>query len=103
MRFAQIIDMETERMDEVRALLEERRAQMSGRAGGPTGRAVLRDRSNPDRYLMIVEFDSPEEAMRNSQDPEVSTMAERIGALCTRPTVFTDCDLLDRVDLRQSV
>ncbi|MEE1754938.1 hypothetical protein [Streptomyces sp. SP18CS02] len=100
MRFAQIIDLETERMDEVEAVLQQRRARMAGGEGGPRHRTVLKDRARPNRYLMIVEFDSHEAAMRNSGDPQTTEMARAIGAQCSRAPVFTDCDVLVREDVR---
>ncbi|MGI5483367.1 hypothetical protein [Streptomyces lavendofoliae] len=100
MRFAQIIDFETERIEDMEALMRERRDAMSGRAGGPARRLVLRDRGNPDRYLVVVEFGSYEEAMRNSEDPATTELAERIAGLCTRAPSFTDCDLVSEDDFR---
>ncbi|CAM5504609.1 hypothetical protein SVIOM74S_07626 [Streptomyces violarus] len=32
--------------------------------------------------------------MRNSNDPETSRMAERVGALCIGERVYTSCDLV---------
>lgn len=100
MKFAQIIDFETERIDDLDALMEQRRADMTGRPGGPTSRLLLRDRDNPHRYLSVIHFDSYAEAMRNSEDPATTEMAGQIAALCTRPPSFTDCDLLAQEDLR---
>ena len=48
----------------------------------------------------MIEFDSYEDAMRNSQDPETGKMAERMAALCTRPPLFTDCDVLDMTEFK---
>ncbi|MFK8910237.1 hypothetical protein [Streptomyces sp. YS-3] len=95
MKFAQIIDFETERADEMRELIRqyEERARSEGRKLGPTHRTLLRDRSNPNRYLAVVEFDSYEEAMANSDAPETSELAQRLAGLSTRPPVFTDCDV----------
>ncbi|UQX04495.1 hypothetical protein [Streptomyces sp. RerS4] len=98
MKFAQIIDFETERIDEVRDLLRayEERARSEGRTGAPTSRTLLKDRANPHRYLAVVEFDSHEGAMANSNAPETNELAQRLSALMTRPTVYTDCDVQDQ-------
>lgn len=95
MKFAQIIDFETERADEMRELIRqyEERARSEGRKLGPTHRTLLRDRSNPNRYLAVVEFDSYEEAMANSDAPETTELSQQLAALSTRPPVFTDCDV----------
>ncbi|MGC5035750.1 MULTISPECIES: hypothetical protein [unclassified Streptomyces] len=100
MKFVQIIDFETERLDEMEQIFEEAGQRGAGRTGGPTHRMLLKDRDNPNRYLALIEFDSYEEAMRNSDDPETGRMAERVGALCIGDRVFTNCDVLDARDLR---
>ena len=99
-KFVQIVDFETDRFDEMQAVAEEADKRMAGRAGGPTHRLVLRNRSNPGHVLVVIEFDSYEDAMRNSQDPETGKMAERMAALCTRPPSFTDCDVLDMTEFK---
>ncbi|WOX08883.1 hypothetical protein [Streptomyces sp. N50] len=99
-KFVQIVDFETDRFDEMQAVAEEADKRMAGRAGGPTHRLVLRDRNNPGHVLVVIEFDSYEDAMRNSQDPETGKMAERMAALCTRPPSFTDCDVLDMTEFK---
>lgn len=100
MKFVQILDFETDRIDEMRALSEEMDKKFAGRSGGPTHRLVLRDRNTPGRCLVVIEFDSYEEAMRNSNDPETTKMAERMAALCTRPPSFTDCDVLEMTEIK---
>ncbi|MER6216629.1 MULTISPECIES: hypothetical protein [unclassified Streptomyces] len=101
MKFAQIIDFETERADEMAELMRgyEETARAQGRTEGPRHRTLLRDRSNPGRYLAVVEFDSYEDAMANNEAPETSELAGRLAELCTRPPVFTDCDVTDSADL----
>lgn len=99
-RFVQIIDFETDRMEEMRALVQESDARHAGREGGPRHRLVLQDRSQPNRFLVVIEFDSYDEAMRNSGDPETSRMAEQLAAMCTRPPSFTDCDVRETTELK---
>ncbi|MEW2418178.1 hypothetical protein AB0953_31420 [Streptomyces sp. NPDC046866] len=101
MTFAQIIDFETERADEIRELMHqyEQTAGAGGRKLGPKHRTLLRDRANPNRYLAVVEFDSYEEAMANSDAPETTELARQLSALCTRPPAFTDCDVVESGDL----
>jgi hypothetical protein len=98
-KFAQIIDFETERLDDIERLLEDVKQRRAGQEGGPTHRILLKDRDTPGRYLSVIEFDSYEEAMRNSEHPETTKMAEQLGELCTRPPRFVNCDLLDSSDL----
>jgi hypothetical protein len=98
MKFVQIIDFETERIDEMRELAHETEQRLAGRSGGPTRRLVLKDRGLPNRYLVVIEFDSYEDAVRNSDDPETTKFAEQMAALCTRPPSFTDCDVQETTD-----
>jgi uncharacterized protein (DUF1330 family) len=100
MKFVQIIDFETERLDEMEQLLQEAMQRFAGRAGGPTHRMLLKDRDNPRRHLALIEFESYDEAMRNSDDPETSRMAEQLGALCIGERVYTNYDLLDASELK---
>jgi uncharacterized protein (DUF1330 family) len=99
MKFVQIIEFETERLEEMQQVLEEAGQRDTGRAGGPTRSMLLKDRDKPTRYLALIEFESVEEAMRNSDDPETSAMAERLNALSIGDRVYTNCDLLDVRDL----
>jgi quinol monooxygenase YgiN len=94
MTFVQIIDCETNRADEMQALEERWERETEGMR---TARheMVLKDRNKPDHYLMMVEFDSYEAAMRNSQLPATQKIAEEIQQLCTSPLVYIDCDVVD--------
>jgi hypothetical protein len=100
MKFVQIVDFETDRFDEMRALADEAEQRIAGRSDGPTHRLVLRDRNKPGHVLVVIEFNSYEEAMRNSEDPETTKMAQQMAALCSRPPSFTDCDLLDMTEFK---
>ncbi|OII59930.1 hypothetical protein BJP40_29015 [Streptomyces sp. CC53] len=95
MRFTQILDFETDRMDEIRALMDEWGAENEPQDHGPSRSMILKDRDNPGRYYVVVEFDSYEEAMRNNDDPRTSEMAQRLESLCSRPTRFLNCDVLE--------
>lgn len=100
MKFVQIVEFETERIEEMQKLAEDADKRMAGRSGGPTHRLVLHDRNKPNHYLVVIEFDSYEDAMRNSNDPETTKMAEQMAALCTRPPSFTDCDVREMTELK---
>ncbi|MFJ4540636.1 hypothetical protein ACIP39_32475 [Streptomyces tibetensis] len=99
MKFVQIIEFQTERLEEMQQVLEEAGRRNADRTNGPTRSMLLKDRDKPSRYLALIEFASYEEAMRNNEDPETSAMAERLDALSTGERVFTNCDLLDVRDL----
>ncbi|HEV2810122.1 MAG TPA: hypothetical protein VGV93_06975 [Acidimicrobiales bacterium] len=89
--FVQIIEIKTSRIDEVDALIEEIRA-----GGGPMPmvRATMTaDRDEPDRYLSILEFESYEAAMENSNRPETAGVAEKMASLCDEPPKFRNLDV----------
>lgn len=94
MSFVQIIQFETTKIDEIRRLDEEWYAKTAGRRT-VRRETVTCDRSNPDRYVTIVEFDSYEEAMRNSELPETTAIANAYQALCSGPITFIDLDVID--------
>lgn len=100
MSFVQIIDFETERMDEMRELMRqyEQRAASEDRDVKPTHRMVLQDKDRPNHYLVVVEFDSYEEAMKNSAREDTTAMSEAMGAMTTARG-FTNCDVLDSKDI----
>ncbi|MFD5402133.1 hypothetical protein [Streptomyces griseorubiginosus] len=100
MKFVQIIGFATERLEEMQQLMEEAGQRTEGRTGGPTHRMLLKDRDKPNHYLAVLEFESYEEAMRNSDDPETSKLAEQLGALSFGERVYTNCDVLDSGDLK---
>jgi hypothetical protein len=89
-RFVQIIEMKTSRIDEVDALVEERR----GEGSMPMQRALLTaDRDRPGYYFSILEFDSYEQAMENSGKPETDELASKMAALMDEPPKFYNLDV----------
>jgi quinol monooxygenase YgiN len=91
--FVQIIEFKTSRIDEVRQLVEEMRAQQDP-VGSMRGTAAA-DRDRPGYYLNIVEFESYEAAMENSARPEISQFAARMAALCDEPPRFHNLDVVE--------
>ena len=89
--FVQIIEFKTSRYDEIRGLLEERRAQPGLALGG----MMAEDRDRPGVYYNIVEFESAESAMENSNSPETQKFAARMAELCDGPAKFTNLNLLE--------
>lgn len=89
--FVQIIEVKTSRIEELDALIEARRA-----AGEimPMRRATMTaDRDRPGTYVSILEFDSYEEAMANSNKPETAELAGKMAALCDGPPTFYNLDV----------
>jgi hypothetical protein len=97
MSFIQIIDQTTSRVDEVQALSDEFEAKRAAAGTGTPPRRVTitQDRDRPNHYLVIVEFESYDAAMENSNDPLTSEFAARMAELCDEPPVFYNLDVLD--------
>ncbi len=100
MKFVQIIDFETERLENMQKLLQEAGQRNAGKPGGPTYRMFLKDRDKPNRYMAVLEFESYDEAMSNSDDPETSKLAEQLGALCIGERVYTNLDVLESGEVK---
>ncbi len=97
MAFVQMIEFTTTREDEVRALIAEYRASTEGvRTAGEA--RVCTDRDQPNRYVIIVQFESYEAAMKNSELPETSAMAAKMMELCDGPPTFRNLDVVEMIE-----
>ena len=94
MTFAQIIEFKSADIEGIRKAGEDWSQATEGKR---TARRQLlaRDRGDPDRYFMIVFFDTYESAMANSELPETQASAEVFASLADRPPTFYDLDILD--------
>ena len=98
MKFAQIIEFTTERIDEFNARLDEWMARTEGHR--IPHRAVLRrDRDTRNRYLLMVEFASYEQAMENSGLPETGEFAAFLAGISDSALTFRNLDVLREEDL----
>jgi hypothetical protein len=99
MRFIQIIEYRTSRIDEFNAVLD---AWVERNAGHRIATRALqtRDRDQENVYLNIVEFPSYEKAMENSGRPETAELAAQLATLCDGPPVFRNLDLVKEPDLQ---
>jgi hypothetical protein len=91
MSFVQIIEYETDRPEEIRALGEAQMATAQPIAGFRV--MVCRDRDRPNRFFTIVEFPSLEAAMENNARPETDAFASQMAALCTSGPQFYNLDV----------
>ena len=100
--FIQIIEFRTSRWDELQALaqeFEDSRNQAAASGASPTKIHVVGDRDDPGRFLNIVEFESYEAAMENSNRPETGEFAAFLAKLCDGPLTFRNLDVLREEDL----
>lgn len=93
MSFVQIIEYETDRADDIMALGENQRSEMPETPEGFRV-TITRDRDHPNRYFMIVEFPSHEEAMANSARPETDAFAQQLATLCTSGPRYYNLDVI---------
>ena len=95
--FIQIMEFTTSDIEAVLAVAEEWKKATEGRR---TARReiITRDRNHPDRYRIIVYFDSYESAMENSKLPETEQFAERQATLLDDMS-FTDLEVIADSDL----
>ena len=92
MAFIQIIEFNTQRPDDIEALVDEWRGKTDSRRTARKG-TFTQDRDRPHTYVQIVEFPSYEEAMANSELPETAAFAERVAKLCDGPATFRNLDV----------
>jgi len=85
MKFAQIIELSTDRIDEFNATLDAWKLKTAGKRT-PHRAVVSRDRDTEGRYLLTVEFSSYEQGMQNSGRPETAEFAAFLRASATRPS-----------------
>ena len=98
MKFSQIIEFSTSRIDDFNAHLNEWMTNTEGRR--IPHRAVLRkDRDTDNVYLLTVEFASYEVGMENSGRPETGEFAEFLTRLCDGPLKFRNLDVLREENL----
>ena len=93
--YVQIIEFETSRYDEVKQLTDDYRAKREAEARGPMPlrSTVTQDRARPGVYMNIVEFESYEKAMENSQRPDTFDFATQMMKLCDGAPQFYDLDV----------
>ena len=94
MSFIQIIEMRTKNFDELQALGEEFFEATEGKRTVRRS-VVTRDRNDPERYVLVVFFDSYESAMENSNLPETAEFAEKQMPLLDGPPTFHDLDVIE--------
>ena len=66
-----------------------------------TKATITEDRARPGHYLVIVEFDSYEESMKNSDDPVTTEYAEKVSAMLEGPQIFHDLEVRSVIHVRE--
>jgi hypothetical protein len=94
MSFVQIMQLQTSKVDELRAAGDEWDKATEGKR--TVQRSVIcQDRDEPGRHFIVVFFASYEDAMKNSTLPETDAMAKRTMELCDSPPIFYNLDVIE--------
>jgi hypothetical protein len=96
--YVQIIECESSRIGEMQALSEKMREER-GEGAVQFTRTITEDRARPGHYVIFVEFDSYEDAVRNSEDPVTRKYGAQMGALLSGEPTFYDLDVVPKMKL----
>jgi antibiotic biosynthesis monooxygenase (ABM) superfamily enzyme len=95
MEFVQIIEYQTSKPDEMKALGDDIQAARADDPGFADVTAmIVKDRDRENTYMTIVRFPSYEMAMENSQRDDTNEMAAKMAALCDGPPTFRNLDVV---------
>ena len=98
MKFTQIIEFTTRRIDDFNASLDAWMIRTEG-TRIPHHAILSRDRDADDRYLLTVEFASHDDGMENSNRPETSEFAAVLAEISDGPLTFRNLDVIREEDL----
>jgi hypothetical protein len=98
--FVQIIEYRTSKPEEVAALTEEFRKSREDAGDGPSPvrASTGADRDDQGRYFAMVEFESYDAAMENSNRPDTGEYAARMAELCDGPPTFYNLDVVQSME-----
>lgn len=91
--FVQLLEFETSDVDAIEKAIERFREEHPGVMTSTASR-VTEDRDRPGTYVTIIEFDSYESAMEQSNNAELSKAAGEIAGLMASPPRFRNLDVL---------
>ena len=93
MKFTQIIEFQTHRIEELNTYFDAWIARTTGQR--VPHRAVLhRDRDAENVYQLVVEFDSYDAGMENSRQPQTGEFASYLASICDGPLAFRNLDVV---------
>ena len=91
--FVQIMEFDTSRIEELEAFSKKMHEER-GDALLASRATITADRDRSGHYYIVVEFDSFEVAMRNSNDPETAKYAAQMGEFLDGPPTFHNLDVV---------
>ena len=97
MKFIQVIEFDSSRIDEMRAIGDEWE-KAAGETSKARRRVLCEDRDRPGHYVNIVFFDSYEDAMENSNLPVTQEFSQKFMALADGQPTFYNLDVVEDRD-----
>lgn len=94
MAFIQIVEFKTTKLDEMRERSDQYRQETEGKRTSQKA-TLSKDRDNENTYFLLVEFESYEDAMKNSELPETQALAEDMAKLGDGPPTFHNLDVVE--------
>ena len=95
MSFVQIMEVTTaSRFNDIRDAVEAWESATEGRRTVKSS-VICQDRDTPSRWVIIVTFDSYEDAMKNSELPETKSLADLTAGLADEPLRFSNLDVVE--------
>lgn len=94
MAFVQTIEVEGTDDSMLKDHLAAWHAEQAGLAPGYQGARILADEARPGRYVIEVDFSTPEEAARNNARPETAAWASKLAEFVQGEARFTDYRLV---------
>ena len=98
MKFTQIIEFKTRRIDDFNASLDAWITRTEG-TRIPHHAILSKDRDAENLYLLTVEFASHDKGMENSNRPETSEFAAGLAEISDGPLTFRNLDVIREEDL----
>ncbi len=94
MKFIQVIEFDSDKIDEMRTLGDEWEAAAAA-SSKAVQRTMCEDRDRPGHYVNIVVFDSYEDAMENSNHPTTQEFSQKMMGLASGPPKFYNLNVLE--------
>ncbi len=94
MAFIQLVEFTTTNTDQIRQLGEQFRRDTEGKRTNLRS-MICADRDIPNRYVVVAEFPSYEEAMVNSELPETQAFAAAMSELIEGPPSYRNLDVVE--------
>ncbi|HEX2023126.1 MAG TPA: hypothetical protein VHF00_00335 [Acidimicrobiales bacterium] len=94
MGFIQLVEFTTTNTDQIRELGEQFQRDTEGKRTSLRA-MICADRDIPDRYVVVAEFPSYEEAMANSELPETQEFSAAMSELVQGPPSYRNLDVIE--------